>query len=81
MKTYQISFEKTALTGKEFSEQLKNIDKTPDIDSFDNFIQYNLCELNSDTPGYHLYVVDDQYWMGTLYKNAIWRVFSLDTDK
>lgn len=81
VKTYKISFEKTALTKKEFIEQLKNTDKIPDIASFDNFIQYNLCESSSDTPGYRLYVVDDQYWMGTLYKNTIWRVVSLNTDK
>jgi len=80
VKTYHISFEKTALTRKEFIEQLKNTDKIPDIASFDNFIQYNLCESNSDTPGYRLYVVDDQYWMGTLYKNTIWRVVSLDIE-
>lgn len=80
VKTYQISFDKTALTRKEFMEQLKNTDKISDIDSFDNFTQYNLCESNSDTPGYRLYVVDDQYWMGTLYKNTIWRVVSLDIE-
>lgn len=80
VKTYQISFDKTALTRKEFMEQLKNTDKISDIDSFDNFIQYNLCESNSDTPGYRLYVVDDQYWMGILYKNTIWRVVSLDIE-
>jgi len=81
LKTYKISYKKTALTIKDFTEQLENTDKIPDISSFDNFTQYDLCESSSDFPGYRLYVVDDQYWMGTLYKNTIWRVVSLDIDQ
>lgn len=78
VKTYTISYEKTDLTRNDFKEQLNNADKIPDISSSGNFTQYNLCESSSDSPGYRLYVVDGQYWLGTLYKKSIWRVVSLE---
>lgn len=78
VKTYTISYEKTTVTKNDFKEQLKSTDKLPDLSSFGNITQYNLCESTSDSPGYRLYVLDDQYWIGTLYKKSIWRVVSLE---
>ncbi len=81
VKTYKISYDKTTLKIKDFEKQLEKSDKIPDISSFSNFTEYNLCESSSDSPGYRLYVLDDQYWIGTLYKKSVWRVVSLDLNK
>ena len=80
IQTYQVSYDETTLTIEDFEKQLKKVDEIPDISSYSNCTQYNLCESTNDFPGYRLYVLDDQYWIGTLYRGEIWRVVSLNQD-
>ncbi|MGB4589735.1 MAG: hypothetical protein WBI17_10955 [Clostridiaceae bacterium] len=81
IKIYDITYEKANVTLKDFEKQLENTDKIPDFSSYRNFTQYNIVESKNDSPGYRLYLLDDEYWIGTLYKGALWRVVSLDIDK
>lgn len=80
IQTYQISYDKITLTVEDFEKQFKKVDEIPDISSYKNCSQYNLHESTNDSPSYRLYVIDDQYWIGTLYRGAIWRVVSLNQD-
>lgn len=80
IQTYQISYDETTLTVEDFEKQFKKVDEIPDISSYNNCTQYNLCESTNDSHSYRLYVLDDQYWIGTLYKGEIWRVVSLNQD-
>jgi hypothetical protein len=81
ISTFPISYDKTTLTVENFEKQLKKVDKMPDISSYDNISQFNLCTSTNDSPGYRLYVLDDQYWIGTLYGTRVWRIVSIDIDK
>ncbi|NLY76908.1 MAG: hypothetical protein GX080_02330 [Tissierellia bacterium] len=78
VKTYEISYDEVPLTIEEFTKQFTKNNQIPDISSYDNTVQYNLCTSTNDSPGYRLYILDDQYWIGTLYKNYIWRIVSVD---
>lgn len=84
VNTYEISYDKTDLTIEDFEKQFQyesDESKIPDISSYKNIVQYDLCKPTNDLPGYRLYILDGHYWMGTLYKNSIWRIVSLDIDK
>ena len=78
---YEISYDKTDLTIDSFNEQFQPGHGGPDISSYKNIVQYDLCESTDDLPGYRLYILDGEYWMGTLYKNFIWRIVSLGKGK
>lgn len=81
IQTYQISYEgKATLTVKNFENQLRKVDEIPDISFYNNCNQYNLNESTADSRGYRLYVLDDQYWIGILYKDSVWRVVFLSHD-
>lgn len=81
VKTYETSYNKTTLTIEDFKKQLQGGDEIPEISSYKNITQYDLCSSTNDLPGYRLYVLDGQYWIGTLYKNSIWRIVSVEIDK
>jgi len=81
IEAYEISYDEIQLTTEEFEEQFKTGSEVPDISSYKNIVQYNLFKSTDDLPGYRLYVLDDQYWIGTLYKNSIWRIVSLNIEK
>lgn len=77
----EISFDEIELTIASFQKQFQETDKVPDISSYNNILQYDLCESTNELPGYRLYILDDQYWIGTIYKSSVWRIVSLDMDK
>ena len=81
IKTYEISYDQRDLTVEEFEKQFQAGDDIPDISSYKNTIQYDLRKATNDSPGYRLYVLDEEYWMGTLYKNSIWRIIYLNIEK
>lgn len=83
IRTFLISYDKIPLTVESFQKQFqfKERDKIPDISSYKNLSQYNLCTATNELPGYRLYVLDDQYWIGTLYRTAVWRIVSIDINK
>jgi len=81
IRAYEISYDEIHLTTEGFEEQFKTGSEVPDISSYKNIVEYNLCKSTDDLPGYRLYVLDDQYWIGTLYKNSIWRIVSLNIEK
>lgn len=82
VRTFLISYDKIPLTVESFQKQFQfqERDKIPDISSCKNLSQYNLCKATNELPGYRLYVLDDQYWIGTLYRTAVWRIVSIDWD-
>lgn len=75
VRTYEISYEEIPLTIEEFNKQFNGRDEIPDISSYKNILQYNLCTATKDLPGYRLYILDGQYWIGTLYKNIYGGLF------
>lgn len=77
---YEITYDKTALTVENFEKQFREKEGIPDISSYKSCIQYDLCKATDTTPGYRLYVMDKEYWMGTLYQGAVWRIVSLDLE-
>lgn len=83
IRTFLISYDEIPLTVESFQKQFQfqGRDKIPDISSYKNLSQYNLCASTNELPGYRLYVLDDQYWIGTLYRNSVWRIVSIDIDK
>jgi len=81
IRIYEISYDEIPLTNEEFKKQFQGRDEIPEISSYKNILQYNLCTSTNELPGYRLYVLDGQYWIGTLYKNSIWRIVSIDIDK
>ena len=78
VKAYEISYDEVPLTIEEFKRQFIKNYKIPDISSYKNMVQYNLCESTNDSPGYRLYILDSQYWVGTIYRNYIWSIVSVD---
>lgn len=72
--TFPISYNKTTITAEDLEKQLKKEYSMLDISSYGNITQYNLCASTKDLPGYRLYVLEDQYWIGTLYGTQIWRI-------
>lgn len=81
IKSYEISYDEIPLTVEGFKTQFYGNDEIPDISSYKNVLQYNLCKATDDSPGYRLYILDDQYWIATLYKNYVWRIVSVDISK
>jgi len=81
IRTFQISYDETPLTVENFQKQFRKRDKIPDISSYSNLSQYNLCPSTDELPGYRLYVLDGHYWIGTLYVTSVWRIVSIDIDK
>lgn len=81
IRSFQISYDEKPLTVESFQNQFLKIHKIPDISSYNNLSQYNLCKSTNELPGYRLYVLDGQYWIGTLYRASVWRILSIDTDK
>jgi len=81
IRNFEISYDETPLTIEKFEKQFQGIGKIPNISSYSNLSQYNLCASTNELPGYRLYVLDDQYWIGTLYRNSIWRIVSINIDK
>ena len=81
IRTYEISYDEVPLTIEGFKKQFQGRNEIPEISSYKNILQYNLCTSTNDLPGYRLYMLDGQYWIGTLYKNSIWRIVSIDIDK
>lgn len=79
-ETYDIKYEEVSLTNEEFREKFDIDYEMYDISSYKNIIQYNLCEATKDSPGYKMFVLGDQYWIATLYKNNIWRIVSTQLD-
>lgn len=79
--TYEISYDEKDLTIEDFEKQFQAGSDIPDISSYKNTLQYDLLKATKDSPGYRLYVLDEDYWMGTLYKNDIWRIVHLDIEK
>lgn len=78
---YEISYDEIPLTNEDFRKQFQPENELPDISSCKNIVQYDLCEATNELPGYRLYILDGEYWMGTLYKDSIWRIVSLSIDK
>jgi len=78
VNTYEISYEEIHLKIEEFKKQFYKNNKIPDISSYENIVQYNLCKSTNNSPGYRLYILDGEYWIGILYKNYIWRIVSVD---
>ncbi len=81
IRTFDISYEEVSLTVESFQKQFRDIKDIPDISQYDKLVQYNLCKSTNDTPGYRLYVLDDQYWIGVLYGTAVYRIVSVDRVK
>ncbi|CDX00875.1 Prokaryotic membrane lipoprotein lipid attachment site profile [Desulfitobacterium hafniense] len=81
IRTFQISYDETPLTVENFQKQFRERGEIPDISSYRNLLQYDLCASAKGLPGYRLYVLDDQYWIGTLYGTSVWRIVSIDIDK
>lgn len=81
INAYEISYDKIDFKIDNFKKQFQTGSEVPDILSYKNIVQYDLCKATNELPGYRLYILDGEYWMGTLYKNSIWRIVSLDIDK
>ncbi len=82
IKMYKTSYNKKTITIEDFKNQLQVGEDLPEIHSYKNITQYDLCQSTDDLPGYRLYVLDDQYyWIGTLYKGVIWRIISVNISK
>ena len=81
IRTFDISYEEVSLTVESFQKQFRDIKDIPDISQYDKLVQYDLCKSTNETPGYRLYVLDDQYWMGVLYGTAVYRIVSVDIAK
>lgn len=81
IRTFEISYDQTPLTVEGFKKQFQKIGNIPDIASYNDLAQYNLCASTNKLPGYRLYILDDQYWIGTLYRNSVWRIVSIDIEK
>ena len=64
VRTYEVSYDQIPLTTEEFEKQFYGGDEIPDISSYKNILQYNLCSSTNDSPGYRLYILDGQYWIG-----------------
>ena len=61
--------------------QSLTIEGEVDISSYKDCIQYNLCLGTNKRPGYRLYVLDDEYWIGALYGNRLWRCVAIQPIK
>lgn len=78
---YEISYDEVELTVDDLKKQFQQDSEVSDISSYKGILQYDLCKSTKDSPGYRLYILDGEYWMGTLYNNSIWRIVSLAIDK
>jgi hypothetical protein len=81
ISAHEISYDEVPITVDGFKNQFKGGNELPEISSYNKILQYNLCESTNNLSGYRLYILDGQYWIGTLYKNFIWRIVSVDIDK
>ena len=74
--TYQIAYNKIPITTDDFTKQITDANQVPDLSKYKEIYQYDLCAASNDTPGFRLYVLDDEYWVGTLYGTRLWRIAS-----
>lgn len=79
--TYKVFYEGKAITEEEFQTHFRcEKESIPDITAYKNITQYDLISSTNDTPGYRLYVLDDTYWMATLYGTSVWRIMYMEAE-
>lgn len=74
-QVYSIAYTKETLDVEAFEKEIQTLESHQEIDisEYKECFQYNLCKGTNEEPGYRLYQFDDEYWMGVLYHNALWR--------
>lgn len=82
-QNYAVTYNPQEVDKQVFGELLQTLISSSEIDisSYKNFLQYDLCVGIDNKPGYRLYVLDDEYWMGTLYGNRLWRCVTIEPIK
>ena len=82
-QTYTVTYNPQELDKQAFDELLQTLTSSSEVDisSYKNCLQYDLCMGINNRPGYRLYVLDDEYWMGTLYGNRLWRCETIEQIK
>ena len=83
-KTYEIVYSPKEVDKKEFEKSLQNFNWGTEIDisNYKKCLQYDLyMGVFDKQPGYRLYILDDEYWMGTLYGNRLFRCVTLELVK
>lgn len=82
-QTYDVTYNLQDIDKQAFEELLQTLKWSSkiDISKYKTFVQYNLCMGTADKPGYRLYVVDDEYWVGVLYGDRLWRCIALELEK
>ena len=78
-QTYDVTYNPQEVDKQAFGELLQTLTSSSEIDisSYKNLIQYDLCLGINNRPGYRLYVLDGEYWMGALCGNRLWRCVAI----
>ena len=82
-QTYDVTYNPQEVDKQAFQELLQILTSSSEVDisSYKNCLQYDLRIGIDKKPGYRLYVLDDEYWMGTLYGNRLWRCETIEQIK
>lgn len=82
-QTYDVTYNPQELDKQVFDELLQTLTSSSELDisNYKNCLQYDLRMGIDNKPGYRLYVLDDEYWMGTLYGNRLWRCEAIEQIK
>lgn len=78
-QTYAVTYNSQEIDKQAFGELLQTLTSSSEIDisGYKNLIQYDLCLGINNRPGYRLYILDDEYWMGVLHGNRLWRCVAI----
>ena len=80
---YDITYNPKEVDKEAFQELLRTLTSSSkiDISSYKNLMQYDLCLGINDRPGYRLYILGDEYWMGILSGDRLWRCVAIQQIK
>lgn len=80
---YDVTYNPQEIDKQAFGELLKTLTSSSEIDvsKYKHLIQYDLCLGTNDRPGYRLYELDDEYWLGVLYGDRLWRCIAIQQIK
>lgn len=82
-QTYVVTYSPQEVDKQKFGELLQTLSSNSEVDisRYKKISQYNLTEGTNNEPGYRLYILDDEYWMGTLCGDRLWRCVAIEPTK
>lgn len=82
-QVYDVTYNPEKVDKQAFQELIQTLISSSkiDISGYKNLMQYDLCLGINDRPGYRLYVLDNEYWMGILCGDRLWRCVAIQQIK